>query len=84
MQLEREPVLKFGHTSSLVKLSRDKGVGIEEIQEVRCQDVEFITSEYVYNNQDNGRELDGKRACMCDAKYFGVMKQFLEMFGQWE
>lgn len=31
MQLEREPVLKFGHTSSLVKLNRDKGVGIEEI-----------------------------------------------------
>lgn len=46
-----------------MKLSGDKGMGIEAIKEVRSQDVECSISEYVCSNSDNGRELDGEDAC---------------------
>ena len=42
-----ERYLKFGHLSSLMKLSRDKCTGIEEIKEVRGQDVACVISDYV-------------------------------------
>lgn len=45
-----------------MKLSRDKGVEIEEIEEGRGEDVERIIGEYVCNTLGDGRELDGEDA----------------------
>lgn len=68
----KEQGLKFGHASGLLKLSRDKGMGIEEIEEVSDQNIECIISEYVCNTLDDGRELDGEDTYSCGAKYFEV------------
>lgn len=45
-----------------MKLGRDEGVGVGEIEEIRGQDIECIINAYACNTSDDGRELGGKNA----------------------
>lgn len=45
-----------------MKLGRDEGVGVGEIEEVRGQDIECTINAYACNTLDYGRELSGKNA----------------------